>query len=73
MAYKVTKKVCDCIVDGTTYCEIIADTEADISGLGETVNDDGNLFIPAAGSIAYTADMSAVYQYSPSGMWTKVV
>lgn len=54
--------------------EILADTEADITALTEIVTDQyGNTAIPFPGSMAYTADMSVVYQLSPSGTWTKVV
>ena len=52
--------------------EIIADTEADINNLGSTVTDGQNTVRPTAGSVAYTADMSAIYQYAPSGTWVKV-
>lgn len=53
--------------------EIIADAESDISNLEEIVDDGDVKVIPTPGSMAYTADMSAVYQLSPSGVWTKVV
>lgn len=53
--------------------EIIADAESDISSLEEIVDDGHVKVIPTPGSMAYTADMSAVYQFSPSGVWTKVV
>lgn len=53
--------------------EIIADAENDISSLEEIVDDGDVKVIPTPGSMAYTADMSAVYQLSPSGVWTKVV
>lgn len=53
--------------------EIIADAESDISSLEEIVDDGDVKVIPTPGSMAYTADMSAVYQLSPSGVWTKVV
>ena len=52
--------------------EIIADTEAEITALGETVTAGDLSVIPTAGSVAYTADMSAIYMLSPSGVWTKV-
>ena len=52
--------------------DIIADTVADISALTDTVTD-GSLKIKAEpGSMAWTADMSAVYQLSPSKKWTKI-
>ena len=53
-------------------CEILADAESDITALGETVTDGRIACRPAPGSVAYTADMSAVYQLSPSGVWTKM-
>lgn len=53
--------------------EIIADAESDITALEEIVDDGDTKVIPLPGSMAYTADMSVVYQLSPSGVWTKVV
>ena len=52
--------------------EIVADTEAEITALGETVTAGDLSVIPTAGSVAYTADMSAIYMLSPSSMWTKI-
>lgn len=54
-------------------CEILADAESDITGLGEVVNDGRIAVHPAPGSLAYTADLSVVYQLSPSNVWTRVV
>lgn len=51
---------------------VIADSESEISTLGDVVTDGKVSVRPVAGSIAYTADMSAMYQYSPSGVWTKI-
>lgn len=52
--------------------EILCDTEAEILALGEIV-DDGTVEVkPTPGSTAYTADMSAIYQLSPSGTWVKM-
>lgn len=51
--------------------EIIADTEAEITALGETVTAGDLSVIPTAGSVAYTADLSVGYMLSPSGVWTK--
>lgn len=52
--------------------EIIADAEAEITALGETVEDmHGQKVIPTPGSVAYTADMTVAYMLSPSGVWTK--
>lgn len=53
-------------------CEILADTETDITALGEVVTDGRLTVRPAPGSFAYTANMNAIYQLSPSGVWTKV-
>lgn len=51
--------------------EIIADTEAEITALGDVI-EQGDLKVKAsAGSLAYTADLSAGYMLSPSGVWTK--
>ncbi len=52
--------------------EILADTEDEIKAIGETITEGDALVSPAPGSIAYTADMSAVYQLSPSKVWTKM-
>lgn len=52
--------------------EILADTEADILALGDEVCDGYEDVKAGPGSIAYTADMSAVYQLSPSRVWTKM-
>lgn len=54
-------------------CEILADKESEIQALEEVVHDGRLAVIPTPGSMAYTADMSVVYQLSPSGVWTKVV
>ena len=51
--------------------EIIADTEAEITALGNVVDDGSVKVIPTAGSVAYTADLSVSYMLSPSGVWTK--
>lgn len=53
-------------------CDILADTEADITSLGEIV-DDGRLVVkPFPGSKAATADGAHKYILSPSNVWTKV-
>lgn len=59
----------------TTYCacEILVDTEEEIAAFNKVVTDGRVKVIPTPGSMAYTADMSAVYQLSPSYIWTKVV
>lgn len=58
---------------GTVYerVEIIADTEDEIKAIGPTITEYETAVQPLPGSIAYTADMSAVYLLSPSGAWTK--
>lgn len=53
-------------------CEILSDSEAEIIALGEEVSDGEFKLIPEPGSIAYAANLSAIYQMSPSGKWTKV-
>ena len=53
-------------------CEILTDTEAEILSLTDVVDDGTNTVRLAPGSVAYTADMSAVYQLSPSEVWTKM-
>lgn len=53
--------------------EILCDTEAEITALGETV-DDGTVQVkPTPGSVAYTPDLTVMYTLSPSGVWTKTV
>ena len=52
-------------------CEILVDSESEIKAFGEIVTDDRMSVEPAPGSVAYTADMSAVYILSPSGVWMK--
>lgn len=52
--------------------DILADTEEDITALGDVVNDGFDSVKAGPGSAAYTANMSAVYQMSPSRVWTKV-
>jgi hypothetical protein len=52
--------------------EIIADTEAEITALGETVTVGDLSVIPTAGSIAHTAGYKAIYELSPAGLWVKV-
>ena len=51
---------------------ILADAEADITALGAEVCNGKTTVKPLPGSVAYTADMSAIYQLSPSGVWTKM-
>lgn len=61
--------------------DILCDSEADItafgSGKGHVIaeGDDARALRvkPTPGSTAYTADMSVLYQLSPSYVWTKVV
>ena len=52
--------------------EIIADTEAEITALGETVTAGDLSVIPTPGSMAHTAGYSAIYELSPSGVWVKM-
>ena len=56
--------------------EITADTEGEITSLpayGESVTDvDGMTVVPAKGSMAHVAGYKAIYELSPSGLWTKV-
>lgn len=53
-------------------CEILSDSEAEIISLGQVVNDGELELMPEAGSIAYTANLSAIYQMSPGGKWMKI-
>mgnify|MGYP006969216064 CR=1 FL=1 len=56
--------------------EITADTEGEITSLpafGQPVTDvDGMTVIPSKGSMAHVAGYKAIYELSPSGLWTKV-
>lgn len=56
--------------------EITADTEGEITSLpayGQPVTDvDGMKVVPAKGSMAHVAGYKAIYELSPSGLWTKV-
>lgn len=52
---------------------VIADTEAEITALGEVVTAGGVSVRPLAGSVAYTPDLTVMYTLSPSGVWTKTV
>lgn len=57
--------------NGWYDCEILADTEAEITALTNVVDDGTRLVGALPGSWAYTADMNALYQMSPSGVWMK--
>ena len=52
--------------------DILADIEAEITALGTEICAGTCKVKAKPGSMAYTADMSAVYQMSPSGKWTKI-
>ena len=51
--------------------DILADTEEDITALGDVVADGFDNVKAGPGSFAYTADMGVVYQLSPSREWKK--
>lgn len=52
--------------------DIQADTEAEITALGEVVTDaEGRSVIPLPRSTAYTADASVGYRLNGSRMWVK--
>lgn len=51
--------------------DILADTEEDITALGDVVADGFDNVKAGPGSFAYTADMGIVYQLSPSREWKK--
>lgn len=51
---------------------ILADTEADITGMGEVVSDGKKTVKPAPGSFAYTADGTVKYHLAPSTGWVKM-
>jgi hypothetical protein len=56
--------------------DITADTEGEITALpayGQPVTDvDGMTVIPAKNSMAHVAGYKAIYELSPSGIWTKM-
>ena len=53
--------------------DILADNEAEITTLGVIVTDMYGVTVrPAAGSMAHTAGYGAIYELSPSGLWTKM-
>ena len=79
MAIKIESMTGAGLIGNTTIhqkVEITADTEADITALpayGEEVTDvDGMTVVPAKGSMAHVAGYKAIYELSPSGLWTKV-
>ena len=79
MAIKIDSMTGTGLIGNTTIhqkVEITADTEGEITSLpayGEPVTDvDGMTVIPAKGSMAHVAGYKAIYELSPSGLWTKV-
>ena len=79
MAIKIDSMTGTGLIDNTTIhqkVEITADTEGEITSLaayGQPVTDvDGMTVIPAKGSMAHVAGYKAIYEMSPSGLWTKV-
>lgn len=52
------------------YVEIIIDEAADLTDLEVSVG--GAMMDPAPGSIAYKADLSAMYQMDSAGNWTSI-
>lgn len=66
---------CD-IVGGKTpeqEVDIIADKESEITALKNVITRGSKTFKVKPGSIAHTAGFGALYEMSPSGVWTKVV
>lgn len=79
MAIKIESKTGTGLIGNSTIhqkVEITADTEGEITALpayGEPVTDvDSMTVIPAKGSMAHVAGYKAIYELSPSGLWTKV-
>lgn len=79
MAIKIESMTGTGLIGNTTIhqkVEITADTEGEITSLpayGQPVTDvDGMAVIPAKGSMAHVAGYKAIYELSPSGLWTKV-
>lgn len=53
--------------------DILADTEDEILALGTEITVGGCCTVRAKpGSMAHTAGYGAIYELSPSGVWTKV-
>lgn len=66
---------CD-IVGGKTpeqEVDILADEETEISALGSVMTQGSQTFKVKPGSIAHTAGFGALYEMSPSGVWTKIL
>lgn len=66
---------CD-IVGGKTpeqEVDIIADKESEITALKNVITCGSKTFKVKPGSIAHTAGFGALYEMSPSGVWTEVV
>lgn len=66
---------CD-IVGGKTpeqEVDIIADKESEITALKNVITRGSKTFKVKPDSIAHTAGFGALYEMSPSGVWTKVV
>ena len=79
MAIKIDSMTATGLIGNSTIhqkVEITADTEGEITSLpayGQPVTDvDGMTVIPAKGSMAHVAGYKAIYELSPSGLWTKV-
>lgn len=79
MAIKIDSMTGTGLIGNTTIhqkVEITADTEGEITSLpayGQPVTDvDGMTVVPAKGSMAHVAGYKAIYELSPSGLWTKV-
>ena len=79
MAIKIESMTGTGLIGNTTIhqkVEITADTEGEITSLpayGQPVTDvDGMTVVPAKGSMAHVAGYKAIYELSPSGLWTKV-
>ena len=79
MAIKIESMTGTGLIGNTTIhqkVEITADTEGEITShpeYGQPVTDvDGMTVVPAKGSMAHVAGYKAIYELSPSGLWTKV-
>ncbi len=62
MAYKIIKSN-DGVEEDREKCEILIESQSDLANVPETA---------APGSVAYTADMSAIYMKAINGNWTQI-
>ena len=62
MAFEIVKSSSG-VPETANRCEVLIDSAADLAGLPDNL---------AAGSVAYTASMSAMYMKAIDGTWTQI-